>query len=238
MFYEEEAYFKGGNNKDRYDDFFDGLDVAHGDASGYHNKGEYCRRCGCHPDHRSRNCHCDCHSHHHRKRKCYDDCHPCRKEDKWYDCDWGHSGRESYVCWELTRILKEDKYSREHDCGCTASIRQLKASYGRVITPLMLVTRKGDLYTEWGAQHHYHRAFATVFFSVVKVNCRRNEAIMELLKPDQPIVDPYTDKVDKRKLKEVNYVVPTGERVFVDLEFIRDVRCLPKHFVKRYKHSH
>ena len=86
---------------------------------------------------------------------------------------------------------------------------------------------------EWGRRRHH--SYATVFFSVVKVNCRYNEAVLELLKPNCPITNPHTGKVDKRRIREVDYVVPTGERVFVDLSQFREVRRLPKDFVKMYR---
>lgn len=198
MDYEEEAYF----GRRRYDDFHYDNDV-YSERHGHHEN--HCHRCGCHPNHRWRGCHCDCHSH------------------------GAHR-----VCRELEMILRDRKNPWKPGCGCAGSIQDLTASNKRMITSFILVTRSGQLYAEWG-RHQHHHSFATVFFSVVKVNCRPNEAVLELLKPNRPITNPRTREVERRRIKDVDYVVPTGERVYVDLTPIREVQRLPKNFVKRYR---
>src|SRR5699024_11956454 len=76
-------------------------------------------------------------------------------------------------------------------------------------------------------------ALPILFFSVVRVNCRYNEAVLELLKPEPPITNRRTGRIDKRRIRNVEYLVPTGERVFVDLTPMRDVKRLPKDLVIR-----
>lgn len=130
-------------------------------------------------------------------------------------------------------ILRDQKRPRKRDCGCTSSIQQLRGSHQHIIIPFVLFTRNGELYVEWG--RHRHHSYATVFFSIAKTNCRYNEAVLELLKPNKTITNPHTGMVEKRRVKGVDYVVPTGERVFVDLSTIREVKRLPKDFVKRHR---
>ncbi|HLQ71271.1 MAG TPA: CotY/CotZ family spore coat protein, partial [Bacillota bacterium] len=171
------------------------------------------------------------HDHGRGDRRC--GCRHEHERDRWCGCGC-HDRREvHHVCRELARILKDQRHPKHHDCGCTASIQQLRRSRVSRIIPFMLMTRNGRLFVEWGRQRHH--SYATVFFSVIRVNCRYNEAVLELLKPNQSITDPRTGRVDGRRIREVDYVVPTGERIWVDLKPMREVRRLPQDFVRRYR---
>src|SRR5699024_4932809 len=127
------------------------------------------RRYDCGCENHDRRRGCGCHSSHHH----YDDGKRC---GEWKSCDrcgrWGH-------------------------CDCHASIRQLTGHRRNLIIPFMLTTRNGRLFVEWGRERH--RTYATVFFSVVRVNCRYNEAVLELLKPEPPITNRRTGRIDKRR---------------------------------------
>lgn len=227
MDYGEERFFRN-NRHHRYNDMWDD-DIY---PEKYRMKDEHCRHCGCEPYERHKGCRCDCHSHHHRDDRRH--CCGCRSHDesgRWCHCDChGHPGNKG-VCRELAMILKEQKNANKQDCGCTSSIQQLTGYRRNKIIPFMLITRGGRLFVEWGRDRH--RSYGTVFFSVVRVNCRHNEAVLELLKPKPPITNMRTGRIDQRKIREVEYVVPTGERVFVDLTSIREVKRLPRDLVKR-----
>lgn len=228
MDYEDETYFRSDRYND-YDDFpYDDNDVY---SHRHEGRRKHCHHCGCQVQHRQKGCRCDCHQHHHDSRRNECDCH-C-EHDRGCDCDCRGNRRPHRVCRELARILREQKRPNRQDCGCAASIQQLTGSHRNVIIPFVLGTRDGRLFVEWGGRHRH--SYATVFFSVVKVNCRYNEAVLELLKPNCPITNPHTGRVEKRRIRDVDYVVPTGERVFVDLSPIREVRRLPRDFVKRHR---
>lgn len=229
MDYQEERLFR--NNRDQCDDMWYDDDFY---PDGYREKNGRRHDCGCENHDRRRGC--GCHSSHHH----YDDGKRC---GEWKSCDrcgrWGHCDCHRHpghkgvhrVCRELSKILKEQKHPNKPDCGCHASIRQLTGHRRNLIIPFMLTTRNGRLFVEWGRERH--RTYATVFFSVVRVNCRYNEAVLELLKPEPPITNRRTGRIDKRRIRNVEYLVPTGERVFVDLTPMRDVKRLPKDLVKR-----
>ncbi|MFK4998911.1 CotY/CotZ family spore coat protein [Bacillus sp. N9] len=74
--------------------------------------------------------------------------------------------------------------------------------------------------------------FVTIFFKVVKVDCKNNCAVLQLLKPNKSIIDPDTDSVEISKICNVDYVKLTKECIQVDLNCYSAVKCISPDFVK------
>lgn len=117
------------------------------------------------------------------------------------------------ICELLLDILRQQ--NKIEDCTGRCSLKESQAKH-REIIPFILQTPYGYPYFTWG-KIGTKDCFVTVFFQVVKVNCEKNCAVLQLLKPNKSIINPETECVETTNICEVDYVTATKERVLVDL---------------------
>ncbi|WP_194840928.1 CotY/CotZ family spore coat protein [Filobacillus milosensis] len=137
------------------------------------------------------------------------------------------------VCEVLEDILEQQRKNEE----LCDSIKSLKPSRNHHETiPFMLQTPYGHPFFTFG-KIGTDKCFVTVFFRVVKVDCKKNCALLELLKPDKSIIDCETDCVEIDKICEVEILFRTGECIFIDLSCYSAVNIISPELVKK-KHKH
>src|SRR5690554_15852 len=86
---------------------------------------------------------------------------------------------KSCICELLEDILEEQKCRMMDDCNC--SILQQEHHHRHTI-PFLLQTPYGNPFYTWG-KIGSDDCFVTVFFKVLKVDCKKNCAVLQLLKP-------------------------------------------------------
>ncbi|RPF50696.1 CotY/CotZ family spore coat protein [Aquisalibacillus elongatus] len=133
----------------------------------------------------------------------------------------------SCVCEVLDDLLKQQQ--RHGEDHCVQSLKSPKKHFD--VIPFMLQTPYGHPFFTFGKVGSKH-CFITVFFKVVKVDCHKNCAVLELLKPDRPIFDHETDCVEIDKICDVKELRRTGECVFVDLSCYSAVKLISPELVK------
>ncbi|WP_330949539.1 CotY/CotZ family spore coat protein [Virgibacillus sp. MG-45] len=105
------------------------------------------------------------------------------------------------------------------------SLRQVNKRLMQNTVPIMLQTPYGNPFYTWG-NIGSEDCFVTVFFKVVKVDCKKNCAVLQLLKPNISLIDEETDCVEDARICEVDAVTKTKECILVDLSCYSAVKCL------------
>ena len=140
---------------------------------------------------------------------------------------------EDCICKVLSDLLdvqKNKNNKKEQDCSCTDSIHP-KPVHKKEVIPFILQTPYGHPFFTWG-NIGKDDCFATVFFTVLKVDCKKNCALLRLMKPNISMFDPETDCIESTKICEVKHVVPTKECILVKLNCYNAVKLTSPAFVK------
>jgi Spore coat protein Z len=149
--------------------------------------------------------------HHHKQ-----ECHHCK----------------SCICKQLEEIadVQDEVKNKKYDSTC--SINDIRRETAHDTIPFILQTPFGNPYFTWG-KVGTENCFVTVFFSVVKVDCKENCAVLQLLKPNASLIDPDTTTVEPALICEVDFVTQTNECVLVDLSCFSALKCLSPNFIKK-----
>jgi hypothetical protein len=139
---------------------------------------------------------------------------------------------KSCICEKLEEIadVQDEVRNRKYDSHC--SLNDIHRHPVQDTIPFLLQTPYGHPYFTWGKVGTEH-CFVTVFFSVVKVDCEENCAVLRLLKPNASLIDPDTDSVEPALICNVDYVTKTNECVLVDLSCFSALKCLSPSFIKK-----
>jgi hypothetical protein len=140
---------------------------------------------------------------------------------------------KSCICDMLEDIVEAQKESRnrQYDSTCSLDDNSQRPIHNTI--PFLLQTPYGHPYFTWG-KVGTEDCFVTVFFSVVKVDCEENCAVLRLLKPNASLIDPDTDTVEPALICNVEFVTETNECVLVDLSCFSALKCLSLDFVKKH----
>ncbi|WP_236687143.1 CotY/CotZ family spore coat protein [Ornithinibacillus californiensis] len=130
---------------------------------------------------------------------------------------------------EDIREAQEEVRNRTEDKCCSLNDMEQRPIHDTI--PFLLQTPYGHPYFTWGKVGTEH-CFVTVFFSVVKVDCEENCAVLRLLKPNASLIDPDTDSVEPALICNVDFVTKTNECVLVDLSCFSALKCLSPKFIK------
>lgn len=138
------------------------------------------------------------------------------------------------ICEMLEDIVKAQQEVRSNHRGdnCTNPLSDIHHQPTHDTIPFILQTPYGHPFFTWG-NVGTDKCFVTVFFSVVKVDCEENCAVLKLLKPNASLIDPDTDSVEPALICNVDYVTKTDECVLVDLKCFSALKCLKPSFVKK-----
>ncbi|WP_060679936.1 CotY/CotZ family spore coat protein [Virgibacillus halodenitrificans] len=136
------------------------------------------------------------------------------------------------LCEVLSEIVEREKENEEYNITC--DLKRSKQPVCSDIIPFIIQTPYGHPFFTWG-RIGTKQCFATVFFRVVKVDCKNNCAVLQLLKPNKSIIDEDTDCVENSSICEVDFVTQTKECVVVDLKCYSSVKFISPSFIKKYK---
>ncbi|WP_170287646.1 CotY/CotZ family spore coat protein [Aquibacillus halophilus] len=136
----------------------------------------------------------------------------------------------SCICEILSDILKKQKDSKGRNRFAYDLQGLNNVNHSKVI-PFILQTPYGHPYFTWG-KVGTEDCFVTVFFKVVKIDCDKNCAVLQLLKPDVSIVDSDTKCVETENICDVDFLIPTKECVLVDLSCYTAVKFMSPSLVK------
>ncbi|WP_404453332.1 hypothetical protein LG329_03360 [Virgibacillus necropolis] len=154
-----------------------------------------------------------------------EDKHSNNHEKKGCDC-------KSCICKVLSDILDQQREDKRR-CSNSCSLQNLNESAFKDTIPFILQTPYGHPYFTWG-NIGTNDCFVTVFFRVIKVDCEKNCAVLQLLKPNISIIDSDTNCVETAKICDVDFVTRTKECVLVDLSCYSAVKCISPDFVKKH----
>ncbi|WLV25338.1 CotY/CotZ family spore coat protein [Aciduricibacillus chroicocephali] len=150
-----------------------------------------------------------------------------KQEGEHKDC------HENCICKVLKNLLEtQRKRKGEMDTteSCTCSINRGTDQEKEPIS-FILQTPYGHPFFTWG-KIGKKDCFATVFFTVEKVDCKENCALLRLMKPNKTIIDPDTECIESSSICGVDYVVPTKECVFIKLDCYSAVKLTSADFIK------
>ena len=140
-------------------------------------------------------------------------------------------GCKKCICEVLSYILERQE---ENISNCSGSCfsRPITNPFSDII-PFILQTPYGQPFFTWGKIGE-NDCFVTVFFKVIKVDCKNNCAVLQLLKPNISIIDPDTRCVETANICDVDFVIPTKECIQVDLSCFTAVKFISPDFVKKH----
>jgi hypothetical protein len=156
--------------------------------------------------------------------------HIDKHKDSHDDKDKGKKCK-SCICEKLEEIAEAQDEVRNRKYDSTCSLNDIQSHRVHDTIPFILQTPYGHPYFTWGKVGTEH-CFVTVFFSVVKVDCKENCAVLRLLKPNASLIDPDTDTVEPALICNVDFVTKTNECVLVDLSCFSALKCLSPSFIK------
>ncbi len=146
-------------------------------------------------------------------------------------------GCKKCVCGVLSDILNQQLQREEESescCidSCYSRPMKIKDPFCNTI-PYILETPYGQPFFTWGKIGECD-CFVTVFFKVIKVDCKNNCAVLELLMPNVCIIDPDTCCVETANICDVDFVIPTKECIQVDLSCFTAVKCISPDFLRKH----
>jgi hypothetical protein len=149
-------------------------------------------------------------------------------------CDEEHvSGYcKNCVCELLSDIVENQRKHEEIACNPVSDLSPSCVSECGDTVPVILQTPYGQPFFTWG-KIGTDDCFVTIFFKVVKVDCEKNCAVMQLLKPNKSIIDPETECMETKMICDVDYVTPTKECILIKLNCYNAVKCISCSFVKK-----
>ncbi|MFD1038930.1 CotY/CotZ family spore coat protein [Virgibacillus byunsanensis] len=145
-------------------------------------------------------------------------------DDKMMDC-------KHCIC-DLLSKLVEEQTEHQRKFNRTCSLQNVRKKPFHSIIPFLLQTPYGHPFFTWGKVGS-EDCFATVFFKVIKVDCKENCAVLQLLEPNVSIIDHEVNCVEPAMICDVDFVIPTNEKVLVDLRCYSAIKLISPDFVKK-----